>query len=794
MRDLFDEFMDELRRRQNGEEPAAKAPVRATDEPEAAETPDDGDDGSNADNPASATEDTDPTTADDEDAEPASREPTPLSAGRRGGRGGRPPGARPRVGGPNDGGSRLAGLGGRIALIVFGVLLLLFILLAGSGLDLWTDAIWYRSVGYDAVFFTRLWAQVGLFALGAVIGIVFLFGNLWLAGRLSPPPDPEGKSSVSAFFDRLSQAGGPGNDRGPFGAGMDPRARERARAAFGRSDEPPPQGGFRGRTTGGAGGAYGTGLEFEEIPDLTPAGRWLLIGLAALLVLGLAGALAGQWETILLWMHRTTFGTDPANPITDPVFDRDIGFFLFELPFLRLVQSVLNGVLLAALFLTVGRYILGAMRGTFQFGTPIRVHLAILGGLYLLSVAAGYQLDKYELVYSTQGVATGVSYTDANARFLAFDALTVIAALAAALLVGGAFTRLIWPLGLAIGAWLLATVLLAGLYPQFVQRFNVEPNQFAQEKPYIANNILMTRLAYSVDDWEQRDYNGEAPLTEEAVRTEQDTFRNARLWDYAPLGATLDQIQTVRQYYDFTGVDTDRYMIGGSARQVMLSARELDQNRSNSSSWVNQRLTYTHGIGVAMVPVNEVTQEGLPTLFIRDLPPVSLPGVVNVTQPRIYFGERPSTYIIVDAKQPEFDYPANSGPTGSGDQGPQTSWSGHTGIALDSTLPRLLFAARFRDLNLLISDQITPESQLLMHRTLIDRLELIAPFLRYDNDPYIVVGDDGRLFYVQDAYTISDRFPNAEPFDQSQPAERQRSRRQLVRLHPEQREDRHGRL
>ena len=557
-------------------------------------------------------------------------------------------------------GGRLAGAGRRIGLIVLGVVILLFLLLAGSGLDLWTDAIWFRSVGYDAVFFTRLWAQFGLFALGAVVGGIVLFGNLWLAGRLSPPPDPEGRSSIASFLDRVSQAGGPGNDRGPFGGTLDSRGREGSRT-FGHGENRP-QGVFRGRAGGGAGGAYGTGIEIEELPDLTPLGRWLLIGLAALLVLGLAGALASQWETILLWLHRTTYGTDPATPVTDPIFHRDIGFFLFELPFLRLVQSIINGALLAALFLTIGRYVLGAMRGTFDFSTPIRLHLAVLGGLYLVSVAAGYQLDKFELVYSTQGVATGVAYTDANARFLAFDALTVIAALAGAFLVGGAFTRLIWPLGLAVGAWLVATVLLAGLYPQFVQRFNVVPNQFALEQPYIANNIAMTRLAYGIDNWEQHDYSGEAPLTQNAVDAEQATFQNARLWDYAPLGATLDQIQTVRQYYDFTDVDTDRYPIDGTARQVMLSARELDQTRSDSSSWVNQRLTYTHGIGLAMVPVNEVTPEGLPDLFIRDLPPVSAPGVPTISQPRIYFGERPSTYVIVDARQPEFDYPPTAAP------------------------------------------------------------------------------------------------------------------------------------
>ena len=329
----------------------------------------------------------------------------------------------------------------------------------------------------------------------------------------------------------------------------------------------------------------------------------------------------------------------------------------------------------------------------------------MLGGLYLLTVAAGYQLDKLELVYSTRGFATGVSYTDQAAQFFAFDALTIVAGLVAALLVGGAFTRWIWPLGAAIAVWFGLSLLLGRVYPEVIQRFTVEPNQYAQEQPYIANNIAMTRLAFDLTNWEDRSYRGDQPLTRADVLKEAATFKNARLWDYRPLQTTLDQLQTVRQYYDFYDVDVDRYVINDETRQVMLSARELAPERNpQAGSWVNQRIVFTHGFGLTMVPVNEVDSQGLPQFFIRDMPPQSASGAPQVTQPRIYFGERPSDWVVVGARQAEFDYPLGSGDgTDGGGTQEETRWTGDTGIRLDSILSRLLFAARFRDLNLLIS-------------------------------------------------------------------------------------------
>ncbi|MEA2608577.1 MAG: uncharacterized protein QOJ75_820 [Chloroflexota bacterium] len=724
MRDLFDDFLKDLRKRE------AAARGEATDPDEVTAADDAADDDSAADD-------------DTEAEEPAAPIRPVFERGGRGGRGGPP--RRRGPGGPNDGGDlggRAARAGRRFGLGAIIVAVLAVVVLFGVGLDLWTDALWYKSVGFDSVFWTRLTATFGLFAGAAILAAVVLFGNLWLARRLSPPPGPGGSGSLRNFFDRLNeaatQAGDPRRGRAgsPFGEGRD---------AFGR----PPTVAF----------------DAGDLPDLTPLAGVALAAIAIFAAIVIGATVGGAWQTVLLWEHRVPFSPDTATAVTDPIFGRDIGFFMFELPFLRLVQGLFNGLVVAALLLALAQYLVSASRGGLVFSTPVRVHLAVLAGLFLLSVAFGYQLDKFELVYSTRGVATGVSFTDQNAQFFAYDLLTVISGIAAALLVGGAFTRMLWPLGFTIAIWFLASLVIGRLYPEAIQRFTVEPNKYAQEQRYIANNIAMTRLAYDLNGWQDKPFKGDQVLTAANIADQADTFASARLWDPRPLRTTLDQLQTVRQYYDFTGVDTDRYSINGTERQVMLSARELalDQNPS-AVGWVNQRIIYTHGVGAAMVPVNQVGSEGQPDLIISNLPPVSTGGAPAITQPRIYFGERPSSYVVVGARQAEFDYPTGESDTG-GSVGTQTTWTGTTGIRLDNTLMRLLFALRFRDLDLLISDQVTRDSQLLFHRSLNDRISRIAPFLRFDKDPYLVIDNAGRMVYIQDAFTTSDRFPNAQGFD-----------------------------
>jgi uncharacterized protein len=731
MRNLFDDFLDELRRREaiaRGEDPGPARSKRDDDSDESDGGPEDPDD-----------PDQGPVGQDDEPDSFERARPRPIDGSRRGG-----PPRRRGPGGPNDGGGfggRAARAGRRFGLGIAVVAVLGLLFLFGVGLDLWTDALWYASVGFDSVFWTRLTATLGLFVGASILAAIVLIANVWLAQRLAPPPGAGGPSALRGLIDRLNEA---------------------AQAADGRSGRP---GSGFGDRRGMPGGPNTVVFEPGDLPDLTPLAGMAITVIALFAAITVGASVSTAWETVLLWSQQVPFSPDPANVVTEPIFGRDIGFFLFELPFLRLVQGLFNGLVVAALLITAAQYLVGASRSGLVFTTPVRVHLAVLAGLFLLSVAFGYQLDKYELVYSTRGIATGVSYTDQNAQFFAFDVLTVLSGLAAALLVGGAFARVLWPLGFTIAVWFLASLVIGRLYPAAVERFTVEPNRYAQEERYIGNNIAMTRLAYGLDNWIERQFRGEAVLTEDDIDRESDTFRSARLWDYRPLGDTLDQLQTVRRYYDFTDVDTDRYIIEGVERQVMLSARELAlEGNPAAVGWINQRIVFTHGIGVTMVPVNEVASEGQPRLLIGNLPPVSNGGAPAVTEPRIYFGERESSYVVVGARQAEFDYPTGE-TDAAGSVGTTTSWSGTSGIRLDNTMMRLLFALRFRDLDLLISDQITSNSQLLFHRSINDRLGRIAPFLRYDKDPYVVIDGAGRLVYIQDAYTVSSQFPHAQGFD-----------------------------
>ncbi len=757
MGDLFDEFKRELERRraaaegrgvgnERGQADDEDAPAAGADIDDTAE--EGGADGA-ADEGNAGDADVDADAKDSPRADAQDHDPVPLrrrrpAARRSGGRDGAGGGAgQPRpVGGADDGAEppSLRSLIRRAGLVIVVAVILAALFLAGTVVNLWTDVAWYKSVGFDAVFWTRLGSQAGLFAVGLVVTLVFLLANLWLAGRLLPPPDPSRPGRIREMADRFTEA--------------QRRAEHNAR--------------LRGDPIGGSpfgGGAFGPGIRvssgFEpgDIPDVTPLARWAIVGVALLVALGVGGSMAGAWDTISLWVHRVPFS--PTESVVDPIFHRDISFFLFELPFWRLLQSAVNGLLIAALLVAGARYLVSALQGAEVFVTRVRVHLALIGGLLLLSIAFGYQLDKYELVYSHAGVATGVAYTDANARFMAYDVLTFLSGIAGALLVAGAFTRWMWPLGLVVGVWFVASLVLGRAYPEVIQRFTVDPNTYAQERQYIQNNIAMTRLGFGLDKWQATPYSGTGQLTAADISNESDTFANARLWDYRPLQQTLDQLQTIKQYYTFSDVDTDRYHINGNLRQVMLSGRELKVDQTTTATgWVNQRIVYTHGVGLAMVPVNQVTPEGQPELWVKNLPPVSSNGAPAVTQPRIYFGETDNQYVVVGARQDEFDLPG----TGGNAADSYTRWTGKTGVPLDSLLSRIMFAARFQDLDLLISDQITADSQLLFHRTLSDRLGLIAPFLALDKDPYLVV-QDGRLVYVQDAYTLSDRFPHANGFN-----------------------------
>ena len=493
-----------------------------------------------------------------------------------------------------------------------------------------------------------------------------------------------------------------------------------------------------------------------ELPDVSRLIAVAVTVIGVLLSLGSGAAWAGSWETVLLFLNAREWG------IQDPTLGRDIGFYVFDLPFLHFLQGWAFTTLIIVALLTIGTYAARALRWQFRLSAPVRAHISVLGALVLVVIAAGYQLDIADLAYSTRGINGSVqaaTYTDMNAQLPASVILTFVALAAAAILVLNTWFRTLWLLGAAAGSWFLLSILVGGVYPGFVQRVQVEPNELAVERPYLRNHLDATRAAFGLDTVEERRFTGEQELTREVFAQDEATVTNLRLWDYRPLLATFGQQQILRQYYTFGDVDIDRYDIGGEQRQIMLSARELDIDRlaDQARTWTNERLVFTHGYGLTAVPVDAVTPQGQPDYIVSG---INQEPQLPVTQPRIYFGEETDTWVVSGTDTQEFDYPLEEG-----DEGVFTTWAGRTGVDLGNPIARALFAMRFGDLNLLISGQLTGDSQILFHRQIEERVKQIAPFLAFDRDPYLVSADD-KLVWMWDAYTLTDRYPNAQPLSE----------------------------
>ncbi|HJP70944.1 MAG TPA: UPF0182 family protein [Candidatus Limnocylindria bacterium] len=491
-----------------------------------------------------------------------------------------------------------------------------------------------------------------------------------------------------------------------------------------------------------------------ELPD---ASRLIGIGLAALailLALGSGAAWSGNWETILLFINGEAWGTK------DPTLGRDIGFYVFDLPFWRFLLSWASTTLIVIGLLTLGAYAARALRWQFHLSAPVRAHLSVIGALLLVVIAAGYQFDIAELAYSTSGWNGNVQaalYTDMNARLPANVILTVVALGAAALLLLNTWFKTLWLLALAGGAWVVLSVVVGGLYPSFVQTVQVNPNELNVERPYLRQHIEATRAAYDLDAIQVRRFTGEQDLTREVFDEDAATIDNLRLWDYRPLLTTFGQEQILRFYYDFLDVDIDRYEIGGEQRQIMLSARELDVDKFGADrTWTNEHLVYTHGYGITAVPVDAVTPQGTPDYLVSG---INREPQLPIGEPRIYFGEATNSWVVTSTDTNEFDYPVD---TDGAEGDAETVWSGTTGVGIGNPITRALFALRFGDFNLLISGQLTDDSEVLFRRAITERVPEIAPFLAYDDDPYLVSADD-RLLWVWDAYTVTDRYPNAQP-------------------------------
>lgn len=584
--------------------------------------------------------------------------------------------------------------------------LLLFVLLSSAiilafGSNFYADWLWFRSIGYESVFLTMLLSDWGVKLIIVFSLFVTFFINLLFTRKMIP-----------AFnYEELS------NDN------FIPLKR----------------------------------FIFERI--ITPT---RLVIFYAAISLGLALFFSTfttrHWLVVQRFIHRLNFN------VLDPLFQKDISFFVFTLPFFQFLYSVLllavvgSGMLVASFYFLYNPTLLVRWKRS-SFRQP-QIHLSLLVALFFVLKSWGYRLQAYDLVRSPRGVAFGASYTDVHAQLPAYNILSVIALGCALLILISLFVRIKKLVVAGIGILLLSSVLLGTFFPALVQKLQVTPNELEKEKEYLAYNIAYTRKAYGLEKIERKQFPANVNLSLEDLEKNQATLQNIRLWDWRPLKQTYNQIQGLRPYYDFKNVDVDRYFINGSYRQVMLAARELNQALlpEQAKRWVNQRLQYTHGYGVVMSPVNEVTPQGLPSFLIKDIPPKTVEGL-PLKSPQIYFGELTNEYVVVNSKAQEFDYP-------SGEDNVDTVYAGKAGVRLSSLLHKAIFAIKFGDYKLLLSGDITPQSRILYNRNIMQMVKKVAPFLQFSQDPYIVLSG-GKLYWMIDGFTISDMYPYSEPFQGS---------------------------
>jgi len=589
-------------------------------------------------------------------------------------------------------------------LIMFILLAAIFMLLpfSKSLVILYTDWLWFQGVGYESVF-------TGILTLKLVIGVmagfaffVFLYMNMLIAKRLKPP---------FVYW---------------HGSPEDP--------------------------------LY-TLMKFFKSPGFTKFLNLILFAIA-LAVSFVVGALASSyWDVVLKYMNQVPFG------IKDPLFGLDIAFHMFTVPFYRVLLSVGFQALFLAIALTALVHLINggiSLRpGTETFSPKTKAHLSVLLGLVFVLLAASFRLNAYDLLLSNTGVILGAGYTDVHAKLPALSILLVASLITAVLFLVNTHYKG-WKLPATGVAFLIGiSLIVGGIYPAIVQQYRVSPNEIEKETPYIKKAIQFTNQAYGLDKIVEKPFAADQELGKADIDRNKQTVDNIRLWDWQPLGKTFKQIQSIRLYYDFMDVDVDRYLIDGNYRQVAISARELDTNSlpDNAKTWINQHLVYTHGYGVVANKVNEFTEDGLPRLVVKDIPPKTDIDILKVTRPEIYFGEATNNYIIVDTKTREFDYPM-------GNENKYTKYEGKDGIVLDSLVNKAAFSWRFGSLKLLLSDSLTDKSRILFNRNITERASTIAPFLSYEGDPYIVV-NDGKLYWMLDAYTTDSHYPYSQAFNDS---------------------------
>ncbi|PIS42067.1 MAG: hypothetical protein COT24_05330 [Candidatus Kerfeldbacteria bacterium CG08_land_8_20_14_0_20_40_16] len=589
----------------------------------------------------------------------------------------------------------------RYMIITIAIVVLALILFT-SLFKLLTDWFWFQEIGYSNIFTTILGTKL---ALGFGVGIfvfILLYLNFLLVHRFAP------KSKTFTFRQNS-----------------------------------------------------GTNVQMRTL-ELSPLIKKFFI--PVFLFIGIiAGLIASsQWETFLKYLNATPFGN------LDPLFERDIGYYFFTLPFIQsaigfaitiiviaLIGSVILYFLLGALELK--KSLKGVFKGSVQsVVTSAKRHLSLLFAFFFLLIALKtYFVQIPSLVYSTTSPFTGAGYTDVNIILPILQLGAIISLVIAVLLIIHAFKSITRFLITSFAIYILVVVIGGWLAPELVQRLIVLPNELVKETPYIKHNITSTQQAYGIANIEKRELEGETTLTMTDIENNQSTIQNVRLWDREPLLDTFGQIQEIRTYYDFVSIDNDRYTIDDNYRQVLLSPRELDAASLPQRNFINEHLTFTHGFGLTLGPVNEVTPEGLPVLFVQDLPPKSDVDNLNIAKPGIYYGELTNEYVVVNTEAKEFDYP-------SGDENVFTEYEGDGGVPINSFYRKLLFSLRFQSTKFFFSNDINKDSRVMMYRDIDDRVRRVLPFLKFDKDPYLVITDNEELKWIYDAYTISDRYPYSE--------------------------------
>jgi uncharacterized protein len=575
------------------------------------------------------------------------------------------------------------------------IILVILLMFVGSNMvELTVDYLWLSAMGFRQVFLTTLGAKTVLGLIGFVFTFAFLWGNLAYA---------------------LRQAGDP--------------------AQF-----------------------------LPQELTVTPLGQLLTarlvqrtVFIGSLLIGVLSGlAFSTGWQTPLLYLNARPFGQ------VDPIFGRDAAFYMFTMPFLDQMQSFVWSVSFFTLLGVGGVYLL-RMQSERQLPSDViplgrfpgrgRMHLALLGAFLLVVMAVGLYLDRFEVMHEAGGLFTGPGYADIHGTLPVLALKSVTALVSAGIVIyalwGENYRMLLGVVALFIVVWIGGN-----LYTSLLQRFVVTPNELDKERPYLTYHIDATNRAFGLDKVVERTLNEDQQLTAADIGRNRATINNIRLWDHEPLLDTFAQIQEIRTYYQFASVDNERYRFGGELRQIMLSPRELSTKSLPSRTWVNERLTFTHGYGVTAGPVNRVNEQGLPMLFVQDLPPRSTVPELRIDQPEIYFGELEDEYVFVKTKQKEFDYP-------QGEQNIFNTYDGTGGVPLDSWWRRLLFSVYLHDLKMLLSDDFTNETRVMIHRNIAQRMQEIAPFFDYDSDPYLVIFD-GRLKWIVDIYTRSSNYPYSQ--------------------------------